>query len=153
MKAIAKQTDRWEGQADEEVDLATVQVPAAFPREWQTVLDELTQSSWSSQLGLRAARYTARIRLRTGDGPTFAELFNYLWPLHGGVPSPLPEELTGSQRREVREKFRSGVSAHLARSGWIHATAKTRSLRPGPRYRVPIVRVDNVPEPGGTCAE
>lgn len=71
----------------------------SFPDDWQAVIDVLTRGNSSLRLGIRAARYIEKIRLRTGDGPAFAELFNYLWPLHGGVPSPLPEGLTGSQRR------------------------------------------------------
>ena len=100
------------------------------PEEWQAVINQLT-ASW---LGLRAARYIAEIRFRTGSGPTYSELFKYLWPEHGGVPSPVPDELTSKQQREVRELFRKRVSSHLARSGWIHATLETRSLKPGRRY-------------------
>jgi hypothetical protein len=121
---------------------------ALFPEEWQAVLDKLTGSSSSFRLGIRAARYTEKIRLRTGAGPTFAELFTYLWPEHGGVPSPFPDGLPSTQLGEIHEQFRHRVFTYLARSGWLRSTAKTRSLRPGPRYHVPIVQADDAPEPG-----
>jgi hypothetical protein len=125
----------------------------SFPNDWQEVIDTLTGNTSSFRIGIRAARFTEKIRLRTGDGPTFAELFSHLWPEHGSLPSPFPDGLTCGQRGEIREQFRSEVSALLSRSGWIRATAKTRSLRPGPRYRVPAVRAKAVPEHGSTSAD
>ena len=124
-----------------------------FPEEWQAALDTLTGSSSSFRLGIRAARYIENIRLRTGVAPTFAELFTYLWPEHGGVPGPVPNGLTAAQRGKVRAGFRAAVSSRLTWLGWLCATAKPRSLRPGPRFHTPSSKPTMPPNRGNSSPE
>lgn len=106
MKTTSKESVVTSMRSVKGVGMARKVTSAHFPEEWQAALDTLTGSSSSFRLGIRAARYIEKIRLRTGAGPTFAELFTYLWPEHGGVPVL---SLTGLLLRSVGRFARDSV--------------------------------------------
>lgn len=82
-----------------------------------------------------AAKFIAATRERTGEGPTFSELFRDLLPEGNGVPSSL-SELTWFQRRQVVQSFRRHCAIQWRRHGritWEHRVE--RSLRTGGKFR------------------
>lgn len=76
----------------------------------------------------------ARVRIETGTGPSFSELFHELLPHTAGIPTPLPEEFAYPDRRYAINRFRYGCGIAWANLGWIRwRRGIERSLDTGPR--------------------
>ncbi|WP_337007404.1 MULTISPECIES: hypothetical protein [unclassified Microbacterium] len=105
------------------------------PAEWIAAFKALTDKVRSDALGLTAAIFIARVRRRTGRGPTFSELFAELFedePLHPEWPSGL----TYPVRANIHHAFRLHVAIQWKRGGWISwDPGVERSLRVGPEFR------------------
>ncbi len=105
------------------------------PHAWIAAFDALTDEERADALGLRAAIFIARVRRRTGRGPTFSELFAELFtqePLH----PEWPEGLTHPVRATIRHAFRLHVAIQWKRRGWLSwDSGVERSLRVGPKFR------------------
>ncbi|GEK85187.1 hypothetical protein GCM10007198_19180 [Microbacterium aerolatum] len=105
------------------------------PAAWCDAFDALTTDELADHQGLGAGIYIARVRRRTGRGPTFSELFAEIFkdtPLH----PEWPEDLTNSQRSAIRNSFRLHVAIQWKRRGWISwDPGVARSLRVGPTFR------------------
>ncbi len=86
-------------------------------------------------MGLTAAIFIARVRRRTGRGPTFSELFSEVFqdePLHPGWP----DGLTYPVRASIHHAYRLHVAIQWKRRGWISwDPGVERSLRVGPTFR------------------
>lgn len=86
-------------------------------------------------MGLAAAIFIARVRRRTGRGPTFSELFAELFPHHQLHPE-WPPGLTYPVRATIHHAFRLHVAIQWKRGGWISwEPGVERSLRVGPTFR------------------
>lgn len=105
------------------------------PAEWIAAFKALTDKVRSDALGLTAAIFIARVRRRTGRGPTFSELFAELFedePLHPEWPGGL----TYPVRANIHHAFRLHVAIQWKRGGWISwDPGVERSLRVGPEFR------------------
>lgn len=105
------------------------------PEAWIEAFDALTNEERASGLGLAAAIFIARVRRRTGRGPTFSELFAELFsdePLHPEWPTGL----TYPVRAAIHHAFRLHVAIQWKRGGWISwDPGVERSLRVGPTFR------------------
>lgn len=105
------------------------------PAEWIVAFNALTDEDRADALGLAAAIFVARVRRRTGRGPTFSELFAELFknePLHPEWPSGL----TYPVRATIHHAFRLHVAIQWKRGGWISwDPGVERSLRVGPTFR------------------
>lgn len=105
------------------------------PTIWTIMFEEFTGADTADEWGLAAAIFIARVRHRTGHGPTFSELFAELDPDSRGVPSPLPSR-TYLERRRLIGDFRLSVAIEWKRRGWISWDPHvTRSLRVGRVFR------------------
>lgn len=105
------------------------------PAEWIEAFNSLTKEERADELGLAAGICIARVRRRTGRGPTFSELFAELFkdaPLH----PKWPEGLTYPVRATIHHAFRLHVAIQWKRRGWISwDQGMERSLRVGPTFR------------------
>lgn len=105
------------------------------PDAWIEAFNSLTAEERADELGLAAGIYVARVRRRTGRGPTFSELFAELFkdtPLHPEWPSGL----TYPVRATIHHAFRLHVAIQWRRRGWISwDPGVERSLRVGPTFR------------------
>lgn len=108
----------------------------AVPKSWRDRFETFTEGDSAEERALAAAIFIARVRRRSGRGPTFAELFEHLLPETGGVPAPFPESLSLAGRRWALAEFRRHVAIDWRRRGlvdWDHRV--TRSLRVGRAFR------------------
>lgn len=106
------------------------------PSNWQQQFESFTEGETADEWALAAAVYVARVRRRSGRGPTFAELFEHLLPTTVGLPAPFPESLSFAGRRWALGEFRRHVAIDWRRRGlidWDHRVA--RSLRVGRVFR------------------
>lgn len=105
------------------------------PNAWIEAFDALTDEERADELGLAAAIFIARVRRRTGRGPTFSELFAKVFleePLHPDWPTGL----TYPVRATIHHAFRLHVAIQWRRRGWISwEPGVERSLRVGRRFR------------------
>ena len=105
--------------------------PTALPEDLQKLLGTLTSSEQVSlEVGRRAAIEIARIRRRTGSGPTFAELFDPIF-LDAAAPSSDLAKGWDSIDRSHLYALRHHLAVHLRRDGWIQWSGLPRSLRTG----------------------
>lgn len=104
--------------------------PSDFPASWRPAFLAYTEPPNSETFALRAAIRIARVRKRTGRGPTFGELFDYL----GRLAAPT-ETLSERELKLAQFAFRHHVAVHWRRRGWISWNHSTRSLRTGHRFR------------------
>ncbi|WP_241965157.1 hypothetical protein [Microbacterium telephonicum] len=90
----------------------------------------------ADELGLAAAIFIARVRRRSGTGPTFRELFDELFqsrPLHPEWPTGLNRQA----RSRIHRAFIMQVAIQWKRRGWISwDPGVTHSLRTGREFRV-----------------
>lgn len=108
----------------------------AVPKSWRDQFESFTEGDSAEEQALAAAIFIARVRRRSGRGPTFAELFEHLLPDSHGVPGPFPERLNLAGRRWALAEFRRHVAIEWRRRGlvdWDHRV--TRSLRVGRAFR------------------
>jgi hypothetical protein len=106
------------------------------PDGWQECFNRLTSGSDAGQWGRRAALEIYDVRVATGEGPTFSELFTALMPESGGLPGPFPVDADYPVRRYAVRHFRFGVAAAWANLGWVRWRRDVhRSLDVGPRFR------------------
>lgn len=97
----------------------------------------MTTSPTSQEWGRRAALIIQQMRMETGSGPTFPELFRGLLPQTEGLPGPLPAEYTYRDRRYAINRFRYGCALVWADLGWIRWRRGTeRSLDIGPTVTI-----------------
>ncbi len=105
------------------------------PNAWIEAFIALTEEDRSDELGLAAGIFIARVRRRTGRGPTFSELVAELFadePLHPEWPTGL----TYPVRASIHHAFRLHVAIQWKRRGWISwDPGVERSLRVGPTFR------------------
>ncbi|GAA1218382.1 hypothetical protein GCM10009587_23250 [Microbacterium maritypicum] len=105
------------------------------PRAWIEAFDALTEGASVGRRGLAAGIFIARVRRRTGRGPTFSELFSELFkdePLHPEWPAGLAYPV----RASIHHAFRLHIAIQWRRSGWISwDPGVERSLRVGPAFR------------------
>lgn len=105
------------------------------PPAWVAAFNALTGEDRSDELGLAASIFIARVRRRTGRGPTFSELFSELFheePLHPEWPTGL----TYPVRATIHHAFRLHVAIQWKQGGWISwDPGVERSLRVGPTFR------------------
>lgn len=124
------------------------------PEGWCEIFADMTTVPVSGQWGRRAALYIAQVRERTGEGPTFSELFRELMPDTDGAPGLLPEEFTSSDRQYAAHRFRYGCAIAWANLGWIRWRRKTpRSLDAGPRFHLGPRTPRHIVMPRGSDAE
>lgn len=106
------------------------------PTSWIYMFESFTAEETADQWGLAAAIFIARTRRKTGQGPTFAELFRELMPGTRGVPSEPPKSLDGIDRRRLVSDFRIHAAIEWKRRGWISWDHRVkRSLRVGRVFR------------------
>lgn len=105
------------------------------PGAWIEAFDTLTTDAVADRHGLTAGIYIARVRRRTGRGPTFTELFGEV--LKEERPHPeWPAELSNVARAAIGRSFRLHVAIQWKRRGWIAwDPGVARSLRVGPAFR------------------
>jgi len=105
------------------------------PDAWIAAFGALTDEERADAMGLTAAIFIARVRRRTGRGPTFSELFSEVFqdePLHPGWP----DGLTYPVRASIHHAYRLHVAIQWKRRGWISwDPGVERSLRVGPTFR------------------
>lgn len=105
------------------------------PAEWIAAFDALTDEERADEFGLAAAIFIARVRRRTGRGPTFSELFAEVFDEHPLHPE-WPAGLTYPVRATIHHSFRLHVAIQWKRGGWISwDSGVERSLRVGPTFR------------------
>ena len=106
------------------------------PGSWVEAFNAHTDEARADRLGLAAGIFIARVRRRTGRGPTFSELFAELFkqePLHPDWPPGLPYPV----RATIHHAFRLHVAIQWKRRGWISwDPGVERSLRVGPSFRL-----------------
>ncbi len=105
------------------------------PDAWIEAFNALTAEDRADELGLAAAIFIARVRRRTGRGPTFSETFSELFP-HDQLHPEWPTGLNYATRSAILHAFRLHVAIQWKRGGWIswdHGVE--RSLRVGPTFR------------------
>lgn len=106
------------------------------PVEWQLAFEGLTGDELADQWGLAAAIFIARVRRRTAQGPTFAELFDALFPENSPLYPSWPSHVSRSERAQTTRLFRLHVAIEWKRRGWINfSTNVPRSLRVGRAFR------------------
>lgn len=105
------------------------------PDAWIAAFRALTDEEQADEMGLTAAIFIARVRRRTGRGPTFSELFAELFP-HDQLHPEWPPGLTYPVRATIHHAFRLHVAIQWKRGGWISwDPGVERSLRVGPTFR------------------
>lgn len=105
------------------------------PAEWIAAFNALTGEARADELGLAAGIVIARVRRRTGRGPTFSELFAELFKNEQLHPE-WPAGLTYPVRASIHHAFRLHVAIQWRRRGWISwDPGVERSLRVGPTFR------------------
>jgi hypothetical protein len=105
------------------------------PDTWIEAFDALTDEERADEMGLTAAIFIARVRRRTGRGPTFSETFAELFPSSQLHPE-WPPGLTYPVRATIHHAFRLHVAIQWKRRGWIcWDPGVERSLRVGPTFR------------------
>jgi hypothetical protein len=106
------------------------------PASWAYVFEELTSEETADQWGLAAAIFIAQTRHRTGQGPTFLELFLHLLPDLNGLPADFPSDIEYLDRRRVVQAFRGHAAIEWRRRGLISWERNVmRSLRVGRAFR------------------
>jgi hypothetical protein len=111
-------------------------VPDPPPAAWTMMFHFFTDGDTVDEWGLAAAIFIARVRRRTGRGPTFSELFGYLLPDTSGLPSPFPDGYSYMERRRLAGEFRLSAAIEWKRRGWISwEPGVTSSLRVGRVFR------------------
>ncbi|SDG15370.1 hypothetical protein [Microbacterium sp. 77mftsu3.1] len=106
------------------------------PTEWDLAFEGLTGDELADEWGLAAAVLIARVRRKTGQGPTFAELFEALLPETSYIHPRWPSGVTRSARAQTMRLFRLHVAIEWKRRGWINFdTNVSRSLRVGRAFR------------------
>jgi len=105
------------------------------PEEWIERFNALAEDTCADRYGLRAGVFIARVRRRTGAGPSFSEMFTEVLqgePLHPAWP----EGLDYAVRAAIQRSYRLHVAVVWKRRGWISWTrGVTRSLRVGITFR------------------
>jgi hypothetical protein len=111
-------------------------IEAPPPAEWVYMFEEFTGGDTAEHWGLAAAIFIAQTRRRTGQGPTFAELFSHLLPDTKGIPGPIPATLQSAERRAAVAGFRGHVAIEWRRRNIISFDkGALRSLRVGREFR------------------
>lgn len=111
-------------------------VSSTPPAQWAYVFDELTGEDTAEEWALAAAIFIAQTRRRTGQGPTFTELFTHLLPDTAGLPAGFPAGLGYPERRRALSSFRGLVAIEWRRRAMINWDKDvTRSLRVGRSFR------------------
>ncbi len=106
------------------------------PIEWRIAFEGLTGDEHADRWGLAAAIFIVRVRRRTGQGPTFAELFDALFPENSSLHPSLPAGVSRSAHAQTMRLFRLHVAVEWKRRGWINfETNVPRSLRVGRTFR------------------
>jgi hypothetical protein len=105
------------------------------PDTWRAAFAALTADTVADRHGLTAGIFIARVRRRTGRGPTFTELFGEVFkdePLH----PEWPPGLSNASRAAVLRSFRLHVAVQWKRRGWVSwDPGVARSLRVGRTFR------------------
>lgn len=105
------------------------------PDAWIAAFQALTDEDRADEMGLIAAIFIARVRRRTGRGPTFSELFSELFA-HDQLHPEWPPGLTYPVRATIHHAFRLHIAIQWKRGGWISwDPGIERSLRVGPTFR------------------
>lgn len=105
------------------------------PAAWVERFDVLTSDAAADQYGRAAGIFISRVRRRTGQGPTFSELFHELFEV-GALHPEWPPNLDWLTRRSIRGSYRLHVAIQWKRRGWISWDPRvTRSLRVGRVFR------------------
>lgn len=106
------------------------------PAQWAYVFDDLTGEHTAEEWALAAAIFIAQTRRKTGQGPTFAELFTHLLPETSGLPAAFPPGLEFIDRRRALSGFRGHVAIEWRRRAMINWDKDVeRSLRVGRSFR------------------
>lgn len=107
-----------------------------IPPEWTCAFQRLTCDDGVETYGLAAGIFIARTRKKTGRGPTFSELFDYLSASDAGLVLAWPESAPRAARYTTMHAFRHLVAIHWKRKGWIDFDRGVeRSLRTGRTFR------------------
>ncbi|TXK12344.1 hypothetical protein FVP77_02365 [Microbacterium hatanonis] len=110
--------------------------PGDPPPHWYIAFEVLTGDERGADWGMAAAIHVARIRRRTGRGPTFAEVFDELLPQSSPLQPPWPAHVSSKSRHDIMQSFRRHVAIEWKRQGWINwDVGVPRSLRVGPSFR------------------
>ena len=105
------------------------------PRAWAEAFDALTEDARADAFGLAAGIFIARVRRRSGRGPTFSELFAEVFK-HEQLHPQWPAGLSYPARSTIHHAFRLHVAIQWKRRGWISwEHGVERSLRVGPTFR------------------
>jgi hypothetical protein len=123
------------------------------PLAWRALFTDLTEGEFARQWALAAGLFIAHHHRRHATGPTFRELFDYLFPDTGGDPSQNAEEWDRGDFYLARQRFRMGVIIAWARLGYIEYDGSVpNSLRPGRSLRTLIQRDERVRSMAGDPA-
>lgn len=105
------------------------------PDAWREAFEALTADADADRHGLTAGIFIARVRRRTGRGPTFTELFGEVFREEFLHPE-WPPGLSNASRVAILRSFRLHVAIQWKRRGWIAwDPGVARSLRVGPTFR------------------
>lgn len=105
------------------------------PHEWVVAFEALTDESLADHYGLAAGIFVARVRRRSGHGPTFTELFRELFE-ESQLHPEWPEGLNNVMRAAILHSYRLHVAIQWKRRGWINwDPGVARSLRVGRVFR------------------
>lgn len=105
------------------------------PAEWVESFDALTSDALVDHYGLAAGVFITRTRRRTGQGPTFSEMFRELFE-EGTLHPEWPPGMNNPTRTAIQDSFRRHVAIQWKRRGWISwDPGVPRSLRVGHVFR------------------
>jgi Calcineurin-like phosphoesterase len=100
------------------------------PDAWIAAFRALTDEERANEMGLTAAIFIARVRRRTGRGPTFSELFSELFPRDQLHPE-WPVGLTYPVRATIHHAFRLHVAIQWKRGGMDQLGSRYRTKSSG----------------------
>lgn len=103
------------------------------PTDWVKLFNYFQSPQVAGHLGPRAARYIMRVRAKTGQGPTFSELFAELGVVTANLSEP-PDDIPRGLRTSLRGRLLLSLALALHGRGWIRWSEETRSLDVGPRF-------------------
>lgn len=107
-----------------------------LPTPWLYILEEFTTEDSVEEWGFAAGVFIAHTRKRTGEGPTFRELFAHLLADPDGLPGDFPPGLNRQGRWKLRDAFYMNALLpwrHRQMIRW--SPGVTRSLALGSAFR------------------
>lgn len=110
--------------------------PAAIemPPQWRERFEALTGDCRTDRDGREVAYFVAKVRNQTGQGPTFAEVFQERFGDDGLHPA-WPTNMSNTARAKVLALFRRDVAIQWRRAGWVTwEPGVPRSLKAGPAF-------------------